>query len=53
LDQTGCKPFRDQNALFTDLYKELDKYGSGSISDLGFGKTDPAAVDPVMAVELP
>lgn len=36
LDQPGCKPFRTQNALFADLYSELDKYGGAEISDFGF-----------------
>jgi hypothetical protein len=37
LDQPGCKPFCEQNALFADLYTELDKHKSGVISDFGFG----------------
>ena len=37
LEQPGCKPFCDQNALFADLYTELDKYKGGVISDFGFG----------------
>lgn len=37
LDQPGCKPFCAQNALFADLYDELDKHRSGVISDFGFG----------------
>ena len=37
LEQPGCKPFCDQNALFADLYIELDKYKGGVISDFGFG----------------
>ncbi len=37
MGQTGCRPFRDQNALFADLYIELDKHKSGVISDFGFG----------------
>ena len=37
LEQPGCKPFCEQNALFADLYTELDKYKSGVISDFGFG----------------
>jgi hypothetical protein len=36
-DQPGCKPFRAQNALFADLYTELDKHGGAGISDFGFG----------------
>ena len=35
--QPGCKPFRAQNALFADLYTELDKYGGTEISNFGFG----------------
>lgn len=38
MDQPGCRPFRAQNALFADLYTELDKHGSGVISDFGFGQ---------------
>ena len=37
LEQPGCKPFCEQNALFADLYTELDKYKGGVISDFGFG----------------
>ena len=37
LEQPGCKPFCKQNALFADLYTELDKYKGGVISDFGFG----------------
>jgi len=37
LEQPGCKPFCDQNALFADLYTELDKHKGGVISDFGFG----------------
>ena len=37
LEQPGCKPFCDQNALFANLYTELDKYKGGVISDFGFG----------------
>ena len=37
LDQPGCKPFCDQNALFADLFTELDKHKGGVISDFGFG----------------
>jgi hypothetical protein len=36
-EQPGCKPFRDHNALFADLYSELDKYKAGLISNFGFG----------------
>ncbi|MEP0131878.1 MAG: hypothetical protein ABJJ25_01865 [Eudoraea sp.] len=35
-EQPGCKPFRDQNSLFADLYLEFDKYKAGTISDFGF-----------------
>jgi len=42
LDQPGCKPFRAQNALFADLYEEVDKYKDGVISDFGFGTQSPA-----------
>ena len=37
LDQPGCKPFCAQNALFADLYIELDKHKGEVISDFGFG----------------
>ncbi len=37
MDQPGCKPFRAQNALFADLYSELEKHGGSEISDFGFG----------------
>jgi len=37
LEQPGCKPFCEQNALFADLYTELDRYKGGVISDFGFG----------------
>ena len=37
LEQPECKPFCEQNALFADLYTELDKYKGGVISDFGFG----------------
>ncbi len=37
LDQPGCRPFRDENALFADLYTELDKHGGIGISNFGFG----------------
>lgn len=36
MSQPGCIPFREQNALFADLYIELDKYGGTEISDFGF-----------------
>ena len=36
-DQPGCQPFRAQNALFAELYTELDKHHDGEISDFGFG----------------
>ncbi|MDX1701949.1 MAG: hypothetical protein R3250_15085 [Melioribacteraceae bacterium] len=39
-EQPGCKPFREQNALFADLYIEFDKYKSGTISEFGFGKKE-------------
>jgi hypothetical protein len=42
LDQPGCRPFRAQNALFADLYTELDKHGGNLISDFGFGSQSPA-----------
>jgi hypothetical protein len=35
--QPGCKPFRNQNALFADLYLEFNKYNAGAISNFGFG----------------
>ena len=38
LDQPGCKTFCEQNALFADLYADLDKYRDGVISDFGFGE---------------
>ena len=41
-EQPGCKPFRAQNALFADLYTELDKYGGTEISNFGFGSQTPA-----------
>jgi len=37
LEQPGCKPFCEQNALFADLYSELDKHKGGVISEFGFG----------------
>jgi hypothetical protein len=42
MDQPGCRPFQAQNALFADLYTELDKHKSGVISDFGFGSQAPA-----------
>jgi hypothetical protein len=36
LDQPGCKSFRGQNALFADLYADLDKYNGDEISNFGF-----------------
>lgn len=36
LDQPGCRPFRAQNALFADLYAELDQHKGSVISDFGF-----------------
>ena len=36
MNQAGCKPFRSLNALFADLYTELDKHGGTEISDFGF-----------------
>jgi hypothetical protein len=36
LDQPGCLPFREQNALFADLYVELEKHKGAVISDFGF-----------------
>ena len=45
LEQPGCKPFREQNALFADLYIELDKYKAGLISDFGFGNPIPSNED--------
>ena len=42
MNQPGCKPFRAQNALFGDLYSELDKHGGAEISDFGFGNKTPA-----------
>ncbi|MDH3733402.1 MAG: hypothetical protein OEU54_07690 [Gemmatimonadota bacterium] len=42
LEQPGCKPFRAQNALFADLYSELDKHGGDLISDFGFGSQTPS-----------
>jgi hypothetical protein len=41
--QPGCKPFRAQNALFADLYTELDKYTGEGISNFGFGGEPPAS----------
>ena len=37
LVQPGCKTFCEQNKLFSDLYKDLEKYRTGVISDFGFG----------------
>jgi len=42
LDQPGCKPFCAQNALFGDLYIELEEYKGGVISDFGFGSENKA-----------
>lgn len=42
LGQPGCRPFRAQNALFADLYSDLDKYESGVISNFGFGDQESA-----------
>jgi len=42
MNQPGCKPFRAQNALFDDLYSELDKHGGAEISDFGFSNQTPA-----------
>jgi len=36
LEQPGCKPFCEQNNLFSELYEELEKYKSGVISNFGF-----------------
>ena len=36
LEQPGCKPFCEQNKLFSDLYEELEKYKSGEVSNFGF-----------------
>ena len=36
LDQPGCRPFKAQNALFADLYVELDKHQGSVMSDFGF-----------------
>jgi hypothetical protein len=41
MNQPGCKPFRAQNALFADLYTELDKHGGAEISDFGFANQTP------------
>lgn len=41
LNQPGCKPFRAQNALFADLYTELDMHGGAEISDFGFADQTP------------
>jgi len=42
-DQPGCKPFRAQNALFADLYTEIDKHGGTGISNFGFGSQTSAS----------
>ena len=42
-DQPGCMPFRAQNALFADLYAELDRHRGDVISDFGFGSETPAS----------
>jgi hypothetical protein len=42
MNQPGCRPFRAQNALFADLYTELDRYGGTEISDFGFANQLPA-----------
>jgi len=36
LEQPGCKPFCEQNNLFSELYEELEKYKSKVISNFGF-----------------
>ena len=36
-EQPGCRPFRVDNALFADLYIELDKYKGAKMSNFGFG----------------
>ena len=41
LEQPGCKPFCEQNKLFSDLYKELEKHKSEVISNFGFGDQIP------------
>lgn len=43
MDQPGCKPFRAQNALFADLYADMDRHRSGVISEFGFGSQTPAS----------
>jgi hypothetical protein len=40
-EQPGCRPFRAQNALFADLYEELDEHKGGVISEFGFGTQEP------------
>lgn len=42
-DQDGCKPFQQQNNLFAELYKELEKHKSGTISNFGFGGQTPSS----------
>lgn len=42
LDQPGCKPFCEQNALFADLYADLEKHRGDVISDFGFGEKSQA-----------
>lgn len=39
LDQPGCKPFVAQNALFADLYTDLDRHRGDLISEFGFGSS--------------
>lgn len=41
-EQPGCRPFRDQNGLFADLYIELDRHKAGLISNFGFGEHKPS-----------
>ena len=36
LEQPGCKTFCEENKLFADLYKDLEKYKTGVISNFGF-----------------
>jgi hypothetical protein len=36
-EQPGCRQFRENNFLFTDLYKDLDKHKGDLISNFGFG----------------
>jgi len=42
LEQPGCRPFCKQNALFAELYTELDKHKGEVISDFGFGSEKSA-----------